>query len=163
MKEDENMDGSRKDREPGAFERMGEQMGEAAGRAAGRGTDMAAGLAGSLMGAAASRLGEWWSSGDADRAARSFDDRRDRSCRDHFEADAAGTTRSYDEVRPLYQFGHMAGQSPDYQGRDFGDVEPHLQRAWEEQASESRGDWPEVRGYVGFGYSQAEGESPRDV
>jgi hypothetical protein len=147
----------------GTFERMGEQVGGAAGRAFGRGSDMAAGMVGSILGSAMNSLGDWWASADANRAAQSFDETRDRACRDHFEASAGtGAGKQYDEVRPLYQFGHMAGQNPDYRGRDFQEVEPDLQRAWSEQSRQKLGDWPEVRGYVGFGYSQDTASSPRD-
>jgi hypothetical protein len=149
------------DREEGTFERMGEQLGGAAGRAFGRGGDMAAGMVGSILGSAISTLGDWWSSADANRAAASFEE-RDRDCREHFQASGSvGTGRDYADVRPLYQLGHMAGQNPDYEGRSFQEVEPDLQRAWDAEPRDRHGDWPEVRGYVGFGF----GEDPleRDV
>ncbi|HEY0150824.1 MAG TPA: hypothetical protein VGB92_02435 [Longimicrobium sp.] len=64
-----------------------------------------------------------------------------------------GRARSYEEVRPLYQFGHMAGQNPDYQGRAFHQVEGELQSHWGSEQSQQHGSWPDVRGYVEFGYS----------
>ena len=141
--------------EQGSFERIGEQVGEAAGRAFGRGSDMAAGMFGSLFGTAMDALGDWWSSPAANQAAQDFDQTRDRSCRHHFEStsDMAGG-RNYDQVRPLYQFGHMAGQNPDYQGRDFSEVEPDLKRAWDQQSSSPHGEWPDVRSYVDFGFTR---------
>lgn len=148
------------DRDQGAMERMGEQIGGAAGRAVGRGTEMAANAMTSMLGSAMDSLGDWWSSSEAREAADSFNGERDRTCRSHFEGEGAGEgegstpNRHYDDVRPLYQFGHMAGQNPDYQGRSFEEVEPDLQRAWDDDSRESPADWPEVRGYVGFGYSQ---------
>jgi hypothetical protein len=163
MLQEDRMDQRNNDNDKGTFERMGEQLGGAAGRAFGRGSDMAANMFGSMFGTAMDSLGEWWSSPDASRAASSFDASRDRSCRDHFESTSSGgRSRQYDEVRPLYQFGHMAGQNPDYQGRDFEDIEPDLQRAWPTESKQSVGEWPEVRGYVGFGYSQDRADSPRD-
>jgi hypothetical protein len=146
----------------GTFERMGEQLGGAAGKMMGRGSDMATEMFGNMLGNAMNALGDWWTSPDAQRAAGSFDQTRDRSCRDHFEASASASTgREYDQVRPLYQFGHVAGQNPDYRGRSFDEVEPDLQRAWKSESS-SQSDWPEVRGYVDFGYSQSSGEGPKD-
>jgi hypothetical protein len=64
-----------------------------------------------------------------------------------------GRSRSYEEVRPLYQFGHMAGQNPDYQGRAFHEVEGELQGHWGNEQSQQHGAWPDVRGFVEFGYS----------
>ncbi|MEX2570036.1 MAG: hypothetical protein WD737_01955 [Gemmatimonadota bacterium] len=158
------MDQERRDREKGSFERMGENLGGAAGRAMGRGGDMATGMIGSMIGTAIDSLGEWWTSADADRAARSFGDAQDRSCRQHFDGQGSETAeRGYDDVRPLYQFGHMASQNPDFSGRDFDEVEPDLHRAWGDASRESHGEWPEVRGFVGFGYSQENPDTPRDV
>lgn len=157
------MDQRPNDNDKGTFERIGEQLGDVAGRAVGRGADMAAGMVGSMLGTAMDSLGEWWSSPEAEQAARSFNESRERGCRDHFEsAPSPGKQRPYDEVRPLYQFGHMAGQNPEYRGRDFPEIEPDLQRAWTADSSRRLGDWPEVRGYVGFGYSPESGETPRD-
>jgi hypothetical protein len=144
----------------GTFERTGEQLGEAAGRAMGRGTDMAAGMIGSLLGSAVDTLGEWWSSADAGRAARSFDQQRDRSCREHFESTSESSQRDYDAVRPLYQFGHMAQHDPSLSGRGFEEVEPTLRDAYRTEKREKDEDWSEVRGYVGFGYSQEDPDRP---
>lgn len=170
----------RNDDRAGGFEKVGEALGEMAGKTMGRAADMAADMAGSMLGPAVQALGGWWTQPEANRAASSFDEDRDRTCRTHFEATArgtaagagdgarvdatadtrSGTVRDYDSARPLYQFGHMAGQNPDYQGRSFRDVEPDLERAWEGEASTRYGSWPEVRGYVGFGF---EGDTPRDT
>jgi hypothetical protein len=64
-----------------------------------------------------------------------------------------GRSRSYEDVRPLYQFGHMASQNPDYRGRGFNEIEPDLQRHWGNEQSQQHGPWPDVRGFVEFGYS----------
>jgi hypothetical protein len=156
------MDQSNREREKGTLEQMGESMGAAAGRMFGRGTEMAANVMGSLLGSAMDTLGDWWSTADATRAAQSFDQQRDRTCRQHYESAGMSTTRDYDDVRPLYQFGYVAGQNPDYKGRDFDDVEPDLQRVWNEQRQKPHGEWPEVRGFIGFGYASQE-EAKRGV
>lgn len=66
----------------------------------------------------------------------------------------------YEDVRPLYQFGHVAGQNPDYQGRSFSEVEPELQREWKDEQTQRYGSWPQVRGYIDFGYSQSSSNRP---
>lgn len=128
-----------------------EKIGEGAGAMAGKAADMAMGMSATLMRSAADTLSEWWSGSQARAAANSWDDEQERTSRQHFES--AGADRSFDDVRPLYQFGHVAGQNPEYQGRSFSDVEPELRRAWESDRNRS-GEWPELRGYVGFGYEQ---------
>lgn len=180
----------RNDDRAGGFEKVGEALGEAAGKAMGRAADMAANMAGSMLGPAMQALGGWWTQPEANRAASSFDEEKERACRTHFDSTmsargsaggggasmsggasadvsgtggtgrSTGTVRDYDSARPLYQFGHMAGQNPDYQGRSFRDVEPDLERAWQGDPSSRHGSWPEVRGYVGFGF---EGDTPRDT
>lgn len=141
----------------GAFERVGETMGGLAGKAAGKGMDMAMDVGTAFLGAAADLLGGWWSGPEAKKAAGSFGEREDRACRSHFEESAATGGSGYDRARPLYQFGHMAGQNPDYQGRSFDQVEAELERAWAQAGRERFGDWPQVRSYVGFGYGESAG------
>ena len=62
----------------------------------------------------------------ADRVAGGVDRTADR---------VAGRRYGYDDVRPAYQLGHVAGMNPDYQGRRFEDVgvrpAPWLRRARE--------------------------------
>jgi len=143
--------------ERGPLEEMGERIGAAAGRTFGRGGDMATDLLGSMFGGALDSLGDWWSSPEADQAARSFGEGEDRKCRHHFEAAGhASSGREYETFRPLYQFGHMASQDPQFRGRDFHDVEPDLQRAWSDDTRDAHGEWPEISGYVDFGYSREE-------
>jgi hypothetical protein len=154
MKNDDTRSGS------GPFEKIGEGVGGLAGRAAGQATDMAMGAIGSVVGAAVEVLGDWWGSDSAQQAARSFGESEDRSCREHFSRTDASSGRSYESTRPLYHFGHVAGQNPDYQGRSFREVEPDLRRAWGEEQKSQHGEWPDVRGYVGFGFGDPNADEP---
>jgi len=138
-------------REKGNFERVGSSAGGLAGRVG----DTAIDLMSSMIKTAASTFGGWWSRSTPDEAVRSFGDEQDRSCRVHFEnmhrdRDAKA---SYDNVRPLYQFGHLAGSNPDYQGRSFDEVENELQQAWSADNSNRYGDWSRVREYVNKGFA----------
>ena len=56
-------------------------------------------------------------------------------------------------MRPLYQFGHLAGSNPDYQGRSFEEVETDLQRTWTPEYTTAFGEWNDVRDYINTGYS----------
>jgi hypothetical protein len=148
---------SEKKRE-GAFEQLGDTLGGMAGRMAGRATDMAMDVAGSVLGPVLESMGDWWASSDARSAADSFGEREERECRTHHESRRGASTgsgtaaRDYESARPVYRFGHLAGQNPDYQGRSFDEVEPELENVWEKAGRDRFGDWPEVRSEVEFGY-----------
>lgn len=142
--------------EKGNFERVGESVGSVAGKV----TDTAVDLMGSMLRTAASTFGGWWERSTPDEAARSFSAEADNACRTHFEnrrrsASSASTTSdtSYDTVRPLYQFGHLAGGNPDYQGRSFEEVEGDLKRTWTPEYTTAFGEWGNVRDYINTGYS----------
>jgi hypothetical protein len=154
MRNDDSSRGS------GPFEKVGETMGGMAGRAAGQATDMAMHALGNMVGAAVNVLGDWWASDSAREAARSFGEEKDSDCRSHFERSSSASSRTYESTRPLYQFGHVAGQNPDYQGRSFQEVEPELQKAWGDDQSNRYGEWPTVRGYVGFGFGDPNADEP---
>lgn len=136
----------------GNFERAGETMGSVAGKM----TDTAVDLMSSMIRTAASTFGGWWSRSTPDEAIRSFGPDQDNTCRTHFEnirREGRSKSNSYDEVRPLYQFGHLAGSNPDYQGRSFEEVENDLQRAWTPEYTTAFGEWNVVRDYINTGYS----------
>lgn len=156
-----------KERSRGPFEQFGETVGGTVGKAVGRANDMAVNAAGSVLGSAMDMLGDWWSSSEADRAGRSFGDREDEACREHFRSRGsrttsarAGTPSDYERYRPVYQFGFVAGQNPEYQAKPFDRVESDLERAWEAVGRDRFGEWPEVRDQVSFGYTYRAGGAP---
>jgi hypothetical protein len=136
-------------RDKGSFERVGEGVGGVAGRIGDIGID----LMSSMIKTAASTFGGWWSRSTPDDAVRNFGEEQDRACRTHFENTRRAGNTTYDTVRPLYQFGHLAGSNPDYQGRSFEEVESDLQRTWTPEYTTAYGDWNNVRDYINTGYS----------
>ena len=140
------------DRDRGGLEKTGEAVGEFAGRMMGKAGDTAVDLTGRMFDSMASVLGGWWSGDDARTAANGFGDEHERECRRHFDSTPARGSMSYESTRPLYQFGHVARQSPEYRNRSFTDVEPELRRAWESAPGSSRPEWSTVRDYVGFSF-----------
>lgn len=165
----------------GNFQKIGEGVGGLMGQAA----DMGMSWLTTTFGAGMGSLGGWWSQAGRRQPERPFGEEEDRECRRHFEATLQGEAddrggmraegevssesrpasggkgggqggrRTYETTRPLYQLGHLAGQNPDYQNRSFDEIEPELRRGWGEEQSSRHGSWPEVRGHVEFGYSQA--------
>jgi len=129
-----------------------EKVGAGVGGLAGKAADTAVDLMGSMIRRVAGTVGGWWSDRSPNEAVISFGDREENSCRQHFAQNRSRTT-SYDAVRPLYQFGHLAGSNPDYQGRSFEDVESDLRNAWTSDQSTRYGDWDNVREYIATGYA----------
>ena len=86
-----------------------------------------------------------------DRAAASgkglFDEADDTFYRSHFESDAnRPADRRYEDVRPYYMLGHSAAQHPDYEGREFDDIETDLQKGTAQ--SDNTVDWTGGRSYA---------------
>jgi hypothetical protein len=139
--------------EKGNFERVGESVGSVAGKV----TDTAVDLMGSMVRTAASMFGGWWERSTPDEAVRTFTPEQDNACRTHFEnvrrREASEKNTTYDTVRPLYQFGHLAGGNPDYQGRSFEEVEGDLKQTWTPEYTTAFGEWSNVRDYINTGYS----------
>jgi hypothetical protein len=135
----------------GNFERVGESVGSVTGKVA----DTAVDLMSSMVRTAASTIGGWWSRSTPDDMTRSFGPEQETTCRQHFEQKRreGRANTNYDTVRPLYQFGHLAGSNPDYQGRSFEEVETDLQRTWTPEYTTAFGEWNNVRDYIDTGYS----------
>ena len=86
-----------------------------------------------------------------DRAAASgqglFDEADETYYRSHFESDPnRPADRRYEDVRAYYVIGHSAAQHPDYQGREFDDIETDLRKG-ADQGGESA-DWAGGRSYA---------------
>ncbi|MDF1502961.1 hypothetical protein [Roseisolibacter sp. H3M3-2] len=139
---------------------IGEGVGGASGIAAGAAIGALGGPVGMVVGALAGAVGGWWSGRAVSEAAHGFTSDDDTHYRTHYGT--AGTTtpadmrttRSYDDVRPAYQLGHLAGRNPDYANRSFDDVESDLRRGWTSDVSAKHGDWDTVRPYARTAYDR---------
>jgi hypothetical protein len=118
----------------------------------------AAGPVGALVGAIAGVAGGWWAGREIAHALTGDDDQYYRA---HYErtADRPGD-RSYDQLRPAYVAGHLAGRNPEYGGRSFAEIEGDLRRAWEDSVAEQCGEWPAVRPYAHAAFERARGTPP---
>ena len=127
-------------------EAVAEGIGGVAGAAAGAAVGSLGGPVGTAIGAIAGAVGGWWSGKAAADAASSIDADDDQ----YYRRDFSTTTRtgSYDVAQPAYHLGHVAGMNPEYQGRSFDDIEPHLRRGWTDDVSSRSGDWNDVRDYA---------------
>jgi hypothetical protein len=62
--------------------------------------------------------------------------------------------RSYEEVRPAYRLGHLAGDNPEYLGQSFEAVEHDIQRGWSGDMSTRYGSWETVRRFARDAYER---------
>jgi hypothetical protein len=150
--------------QPGTTDTTGDVVGEVTGGVAGAATGAALGSLGgpigTLIGALAGALGGWWSGRAISEAASTFTDDDESYYRDYHStatsrlADRPAATHAYDDVRPAYQLGHLAGRNPDYANRSFDEVETDLQRGWTSDVATRHGDWSSVRGYARDAYDR---------
>ena len=137
---------------------VGETVGGLSGAATGAALGSLGGPIGTIIGGIAGAVTGWWSGRAISEAASSFDTDED-FYRNDFTSRGAGagssTGSSYDTARPAYQLGHLAGMNPDYQGRQFDDVEPDLRRGYESYAGSNQGPaWTDVRSYAADAYNR---------
>jgi hypothetical protein len=152
---------------------VGDQVGEAAGGIsgvlAGAAIGSIGGPIGTVIGGLAGAIGGWWTGRAISEAASNFSHADDAHFRDSYEgSDARLGDRSYEDIRPAYQLGHLASHNPDYQGRDFEEIETDLQRGWTDDVSRSSGNWQQVRGFARDAYVRgrekgSEGERGTEV
>ena len=127
---------------------VGDAVGGIVGTAAGASIGALAGPLGVMVGAAAGALGGWWAGHAVAHELQNYDE--DEMRRAHRDLHP---TRPYEDTRDLYQFGHLAGSNPDYQGRGFDEIEPELRRSWKEGHAEAHhGPWGDVRDYIEEGF-----------
>ena len=143
-----------RDDEPTTADYVGEAAGGISGGLAGAAIGSIGGPVGTLIGGLAGVIGGWWAGRSIAEAAKDYGDVDDRYYREHYESGSRVTNRSFDDVRPAYQIGHLASRNPDYRGRDFDTVESDLRRGWSDEIGARHGDWSSVRDYAREGYTR---------
>ena len=144
----------RGDDDPTTADYVGEAAGGISGGLAGAAIGSIGGPIGTLIGGLAGVIGGWWAGRSIAEAAKDYGDVDDRHYRTHYQKSGSRTKRSYDDVRPAYQLGHLASRNPDYRGRDFDTVESDLRRGWSDDIGARHGDWSSVRDYAREGYTR---------
>ncbi len=126
-----------------------EGVGGAAAGAAGAAIGSLAGPIGLFVGGLAGVIGGWWAGKAAAEAAGSYSDADDRFYRESYESSPTRIAdRSYDDIRPAYQAGHIAGMNPDYRNRSWDEVDRDLQRGWTSDLRARHGDWDAARPFA---------------
>jgi hypothetical protein len=132
---------------------VGEGVGGASGIYAGAALGSLGGPVGTVIGALAGAVGGWWAGRAVSESVKDYKDDDDAHYRTHHTSTGTGA-RDYDDVRPAYQLGHVAGRNPEYAGRSFDEVETDLQRGWTGDVAAKHGDWTAVRPYARTAYER---------
>jgi hypothetical protein len=143
------------DSNPSVVDEVGEGIGGIGGMLAGAAIGTAAGPIGTLIGGIAGAMGGWWTGRAVTEAASAMTTDDDSYYRAHYESSPNRLAdRSYEQVRPAYQLGHIAAHNPDYANRNWSEVESDLQRGWNSDVSRKYGEWPAVSPYASAGFNR---------
>lgn len=152
------------DNNPSPGDEIGQAVGGVSGTVAGAAIGSAAGPIGTVIGGLAGALGGWWAGRTVAEAAQRFDEHEDNNYRQAYEARADRLAdRSYEDVRPAYQLGHLASSNPDYSGRNFESIEADLQRGWTNDLRARHGDWSTVRPFAEEAYTSRSSVAAREA
>lgn len=145
----------RHDSNPDAGDLVGEAAGGVSGVLTGAAIGSVGGPVGTIIGGIAGAMGGWWAGRAISEAAESLTDEDDSYYRKHYESSATRPAdRTYDHVRPAYHLGHIASRNPEYSGRSWEEIEPHIQRGWNDDVAKSHGSWDSMRPYAREGYTR---------
>ncbi|HYW31484.1 MAG TPA: glycine zipper domain-containing protein [Gemmatimonas sp.] len=131
------------------------------GAVAGAALGSIVGPIGTIIGGLAGAVGGWWAGKHISDSA-AFNQEDDDFYQTHHTSNysatstadsdrSTGSRPAYNDVRPAYQLGHLAGVNPDYQSRSFDEVEPHLSSAY---STAGQNDWTNVRQYAQDAWSR---------
>lgn len=150
--------------DPGTGDKVGEAVGGVSGVVTGAAIGSAGGPLGTIIGGIAGAVGGWWAGRTVSEAVSRFTDHDDNNYRQTYEARSDRLAdRTYDDVRPAYQLGHLASENPDYNGRNFESIESELQRGWSNDLRSRHGDWAAVRPYAEEAYTSRTSVSAREA
>ena len=154
----------RHDDNPGTGDKIGEAVGGVSGVVTGAAIGSAGGPIGTIIGGIAGAVGGWWAGRTVSEAASRFNEHDDNNYRQAYESRSDRLAdRTYDDVRPAYQLGHLASANPDYNGKNFEAIETDLQRGWSNDLRAHHGDWAAVRPYAEEAYRSRTSVSSREA
>ena len=146
----------RHDDAPSVGDQVGEAAGGISGVVAGAAIGSIGGPIGTVIGGIAGAIGGWWTGRAIAEAASNFSHADDEDFRSDYAtrgADApSNPDRGYERVRPAYQLGYLASRNPEYAGRPFDEIEPHLERGWNGNAETDGSEWNDMREYARTAY-----------
>lgn len=152
------------DDSPSVGDEVGQAVGGVSGVVTGAAIGSVGGPIGTVIGAIAGGVGGWWAGRTVSEAASRFTDHDDNNYRQAYESRSDRLAdRSYEDVRPAYQIGHIASENPDYNGKSFESIESDLQHGWGNDLRSKHGDWATVRPYAEEAYASRNSASGSSV
>ncbi|MDQ3557463.1 MAG: hypothetical protein M3409_11915 [Gemmatimonadota bacterium] len=134
--------------EPSTGDLVGEGVGGVSGALTGAALGSAGGPLGTIIGGIAGAAGGWWTGRSVSEAAAHYTEEDDSYYRGHHESRSGAM--DYDRARQGYALGHIAGNNPDYRGKSYDDIEPHIRGGYQGREDE----YNEMRDYVRHGYER---------
>jgi hypothetical protein len=104
-----------------------------------------------IVGALALAGGAWWVSRKLSETVSEMSEEEERDCRTFYESHPARSTVPYEQARTVYVVGYAAARNPDYTGRTYDDVEPHLRSGW---SGSRAGSYDSLRDFTRRGYER---------
>jgi hypothetical protein len=89
----------------------------------------------------------------ADTAGVGFD-QYDNDYRTHYQGNFASAGYTYDDYKPVYQYGYSLAGDRRYQDRDWSAIEPDARTRWEEH---NPGTWEQFKDAVRYAWDKARG------
>lgn len=107
---------------------------------------------GVIAGVALAAAGGYWASKKLRSAAAELSEQEEQDCRLYYETHAVRTSGvPYSQARTVYVLGYVAGRNPEYSGRGYEDVEPHLRAGY---TGRRAGSYDTLRDFGRRGYER---------
>lgn len=110
-----------------------------------------------LLGALAVAGGAWWVSRKLSQAVSAMGEEEEQDCRTYYEAHPVRTTVPYEQARTVYVIGYAAARNPEYAGRPYEEVEPHLRGGF---TGARAGSYDSLRDFTRRGYERGSSRAP---
>ena len=96
--------------------------------------------------------GGYWASKKLFSAAAELSAEEERDCRTYYETHPVRSSGvPYSQARTVYVLGYVAGRNPEYAGRGYADVEPHLRGGY---TGKRAGSYDTLRDFGQRGYER---------
>jgi hypothetical protein len=110
-----------------------------------------------IVGALALAGGAWWLSRKLSETVAEMSEEEESDCRTYYESHPVRSTVPYEQARTVYVIGYAAARNPDYSGRSYDDVEPHLRSGF---SGSRAGSYDTLRDFTRRGYERGSSRSP---
>lgn len=109
-----------------------------------------------ILGALALAGGAWWLSRRLSETVSEMSEVEEQDCRTYYESHPVRSTVPYEQARTVYVIGYAAARNPDYSGRSYEEVEPHLRSGF---TGSRAGSYDTLRDFTRRGYERGSGRS----